>query len=96
MRAIKVQPRASAEDVAAMHKHLGDAHQSLMRFKLSMGGHTPKTSSDSIHRVQTQIASAMHSLEGPFVARAGRDTPFANPSNPDAWVEWLAAQKAYP
>ena len=95
---------ASAEDIAALHAHLGDAHQAIGR-ALMVRAKKPSTraknesvlrltTQDALRRMQRNIVTAMHSLEEPFVARAGRDTPFANPSKPDAWVEWLV-QKAH-
>lgn len=42
-----------------------------------------------LHRLHEQINQMALSLEAPFVAIAGRETPFCRMAEPSAWIDWL-------
>lgn len=85
----------TARQLADLHQRLGDAHQALIAAATSQAYPAPRcplrvSSQTTVVSMARRIGRAMYALEGRLM-RVTRDdkAPFANPSNPRAWHEWL-------
>ena len=92
----RTKSTATAEQIAHLHQHLGEAHAALRqamgvgdarRIALTTG------SWDAMKKLADRISGMAFGLEADMARATGRrDVPFARPEQPTVWVDWLAAQ----
>lgn len=85
----------SARELAEMHRHLIEARHALVcaaTVSRSLGApHALQAASqDALMRMADRLTAAAFGMESAFMSASGDElAPFANPSNPRAWLDWL-------
>lgn len=90
---LQLKRGVSAQEMAEIHHRLGEARLDVLAV-VSAGriGSSPlkATSQDALARTAHSLLDAMFSMESAFMSATGDElAPFANPSNPRAWLDWL-------
>jgi len=90
----------TARQVAEMHLHLAAARlairAALCETKSTIGNapcQLAASSHDALARVASTLSAAIYSMESTFMRVTNDATaPFAEPSRPTEWLEWLDTQ----
>ena len=85
---------ATADQVAEMHRHLGEAVHSLQRAGAvrgeRFGSHALTCASqDKLLKIAKQLHYLALAMESDLMARTDSGAPFATLANPAAWEQWL-------
>lgn len=94
---IEIRERATARDLAELHRRLSEARLALFAVICNWPDDCPlkAASADRLHRTAAGLTDALLSLETPMCRRAG-GVLLSSPDRPDAWHEWLDEREAAP
>ena len=91
---------ATARQIAVTHRRLAEARLAILE-AASTGRHSlidgpcplKVTSQDALVRMSNGLRDALYGMESLFMSATGDATaPFANPTHPRAWLDWLESR----
>lgn len=95
-----IRSGVSAREIAKVHEKLGMAaqllHQAISSDENYRRSPLMAPSKDKLHRMAEELRLAMFGMGERFMLLTSKDSPFANPDDPAAWLRWLDEREKTP